>query len=199
VQNIYKLRKLHYRWKRNNSGYILSIIYVTTLTTKYQIPKLVVVLYTKNLNYYFSHWGTHVKYTNLFKGLVASATYFVYVIFSSNTFIHRDINSFIRIPHCSPLSRGPPWGCRAEIRTLGCHTASRRITDWAEPHTWALPKPMSFAAPFEPRRTLWVTPHPYELRRRSEVQTRPFVCISWIFCAGKNRQNDMYVIGIIVW
>ncbi len=33
-----------------------------------------------------------------------------------------------------PLGRGPPLGCRAEIRTRACHTASRRATDWATPH-----------------------------------------------------------------
>jgi hypothetical protein len=52
-------------------------------------------------------------------------------------------------PHCFPLGRGPPLGCRAEIRTRACHTASRRATIWATPH----PK-------FEPHRTLEATPHP---------------------------------------
>ncbi len=33
-----------------------------------------------------------------------------------------------------PLGRGPPLGCRAEIRTRACHTASRRATVWATPH-----------------------------------------------------------------
>ncbi len=45
-------------------------------------------------------------------------------------------------PHCFPLGRGPPLGCRAEIRTRACRTASRRATIWATPH------------PNEPLRTL---------------------------------------------
>jgi hypothetical protein len=28
-------------------------------------------------------------------------------------------------PHCFPLGRGPPLGCRAEIRTRACRTASK--------------------------------------------------------------------------
>ncbi len=44
-------------------------------------------------------------------------------------------------PHCFPLGRGPPLGCRAEIRTRACRTASRRATIWATPH------PVSHAAP----------------------------------------------------
>jgi hypothetical protein len=47
-------------------------------------------------------------------------------------------------PHCFPLGRGPPQGCRAEIRTRACRTASLRATIWATPHP-------------EPHRTL--TPH----------------------------------------
>ncbi len=53
-----------------------------------------------------------------------------------------------------PLSRGPPLGCRAEIRTRACLTASRRVTVCATPH------PM-----FVPRRTLSATPHPKVPRR----------------------------------
>ncbi len=37
-------------------------------------------------------------------------------------------------PHCFPLGRGPPLGCRAEIRSRACRTASRRATIWATPH-----------------------------------------------------------------
>ncbi len=39
-------------------------------------------------------------------------------------------------PHCFPLGRGPPLGCRAEIRTRACRTASRRATIWATPHPY---------------------------------------------------------------
>ncbi len=33
-----------------------------------------------------------------------------------------------------PLGRGPPLGCRAEIRTRACLTASRRAAIWITPH-----------------------------------------------------------------
>ncbi len=45
-------------------------------------------------------------------------------------------------PHCFPLGTGPPLGCRAEIRTRACRTASRRATIWATPHPNALTTPL---------------------------------------------------------
>ncbi len=43
-------------------------------------------------------------------------------------------------PHCFPLGRGPPLGCRDEIRTRACRKASRRATIWATPHPDPDPK-----------------------------------------------------------
>ncbi len=70
-----------------------------------------------------------------------------------------------------PLSRGPPLGCRAEIRTRACLTASRRATICATPHPNFAPRRTLFAPRrtlFVPRRTLFAprrtlicaTPHP---------------------------------------
>ncbi len=56
-------------------------------------------------------------------------------------------------------------------RYSGCHTASRRITNWAMPHPkWATPHPLGYTASSELRcalwlrRTRWATPHPTEQR-----------------------------------
>ncbi len=57
-----------------------------------------------------------------------------------------------------PLGRGPSLGCRAEIRTRACHTASRCATAWVTPHLKATPHPN-------------VTPHPSVIGRCSLVPT----------------------------
>jgi hypothetical protein len=71
-----------------------------------------------------------------------------------------------------PLSRGPPLGCRAKIRTRACLTASRRATICATHHPVFVPRRTLFVPRrtlFVPRRTLicamlhphlCVTPHP---------------------------------------
>jgi hypothetical protein len=61
-----------------------------------------------------------------FKGLVARCHSF-YLFF---TLIEQtsDIEHHSCCPHCFPLGRGSPLGCRAEIRTRACRTASRRAT-----------------------------------------------------------------------
>jgi hypothetical protein len=49
-----------------------------------------------------------------FKGLVASATFFVYFLYYFVQYIHSFIHPFaegqLLFPYCSSLSRGPPWG-----------------------------------------------------------------------------------------
>ncbi len=67
--------------------------------------------------------------------------------------IRRGPSSWILI--ASSLSKGASMGCRAEIRTRACLTASRRTTNWAAPHpNWAAPHPLSCAASY------WAAPHP---------------------------------------
>jgi hypothetical protein len=59
-------------------------------------------------------------------------------------------------PHCIRSVEGLLQGCRAEIRTRACRTASRCATIWAAPHpNWATPHPV-WATPHP----IWATPHP---------------------------------------
>jgi hypothetical protein len=50
----------------------------------------------------------------LLKGLVASATLFLYFLYfflrTIQSFIHPFAEGPLLFPHCSSLSRGPPWG-----------------------------------------------------------------------------------------
>ncbi len=64
----------------------------------------------------------------------ADIQYFIYILLVEHHFC---------CPHCFPLGRGPPLGCRAEIRTRACCRASWRATIWATAHpVWATPHPI---------------------------------------------------------
>jgi hypothetical protein len=43
-----------------------------------------------------------------------------------------------RVPSLLPLGRGPPVGCRAEIRTWACHTASDALLSGSEEIRWLI-------------------------------------------------------------
>jgi hypothetical protein len=92
------------------------------------------------------------RYINSFKRLVASCHSFLfyYLSLSEHTYNIYIYNSSSSLP----LSRGPPLGCRAEIRTRACLTASRRATSCATPHPKCHAAPWCHAAPCVPRRTL---------------------------------------------
>jgi hypothetical protein len=82
------------------------------------------------MNYFFhmamcSQWNVFFLYFTL-----SEHTYNIYICNSSRTAsccLHR-----------FSLSIGHPLGCRAEIRTRACHTASRRATICATPHPMLL-------------------------------------------------------------
>jgi hypothetical protein len=82
--------------------------------------------------------------------------------------LHHSLRPVFLNPHRS--ARGASMGCRAEIRTRACLTASRRTTNWAAPHPdWAAPHP-DWAAPHPnwaaPHPT-WAAPHPWSLLGRT--------------------------------
>ncbi len=77
---------------------------------------------------------------NLFLQLSSSHIVFIYIVL---------LVDYSCCPHCLPIGRGPPLGCRAEIWTRACRTASRRAIIWATPH------PISTTP-----HPIWATPHP---------------------------------------
>jgi hypothetical protein len=104
----------------------------------------------------------------LLKVWLVAWCHFFYLIFSSpshsyHTVIRRLSPRFLSILSSLASSVGKTsLGCRAENRTLACHTASRRTTIWASRTL------LSYAAPF------WTTPHPSELRRTLLSNAAPF-------------------------
>ncbi len=67
----------------------------------------------------------------IFKCLVACCHSFIF-FYINQAYIQYFIYNTRRVPllisSLLPLGRGPPLGCRAEIRTRACHTARRRRT-----------------------------------------------------------------------
>ncbi len=103
-------------WKKQVSFSALTTNFTGDVITKAMcclIIKFHSFFYVCSINTFF-----------LFKGLVARCHSF-YLFF---TLIEQTYNILYILlvehhsccPHCFPLSRGPPLGCRAEIRTQAC-------------------------------------------------------------------------------
>jgi hypothetical protein len=108
----------------------------------------------------------------LFLTFIVGDIHSYYTIILSFILYHSLRPVFLYYMYSSLLSsaRGTSMGCRAEIRTRACLTASRRTTNWATPYPSELHRtltelrstPLSYAAHAAP---YWVTPHPTNLRR----------------------------------
>jgi hypothetical protein len=85
--------------------------------------------WARRVKQYFGHQKAArkegvVEAAPYFTSIVAEVALFLFIF----TFIERIYILLIEYhsccPHCFPLGRGPPLGCRAEIRTRACRTAS---------------------------------------------------------------------------
>ncbi len=97
-------------------------------------------------------------------GLVARchSFWFIFTLIEQlhNIYIYTTRREPLLLSSLHPLGRGPPLGCRAEIRTQACRTASRCATIWATPH------------PTEPHRTKY-SPCVSKLRKLSKEYLSP--------------------------
>ncbi len=88
----------------------------------------------------------------LFKGGLVARCHSFWFIFtvieqSHNIYIYTTRREPLLLSSLHPLGRGPPLGCRAEIRTRACRTASRCAAIWATPHFLLIPDPGVKKAP----------------------------------------------------
>jgi len=134
-----------------------------------------------------------MSFQDIYKSLVACChSFYLFLHYSRIHTIFYIYSNAHRLPLLNssllPLGRRPPLGCWAEIRTRACHTASRRATVWAMPHSnWATPLPS------EPRRTqVWATPHPgYIFPVKTFFWKQIFLKIKSLFFVGQLYVSKM--------